>query len=140
MSRRVEDLDSRVQQGCRDVLRAWADAGLDVILTCTFRSAAEQLALWQMGRDAYGKVIAPAHVVTHAAPGESLHQKGLAIDFLPLVGGKAMWDAGSSLWRECATIALIADPRLSWGGNWSPGKRDLPHLEWKVVADAVGEA
>ena len=123
-SRSLDDLDPRVQGRARDIVRAWADRGLDVILTCTFRSNAEQSALYQQGRDGH-----PGPKVTNARAGESLHNRGLAIDFVPLVNGKAAWN-DEALFSIVAGIAMEADPSVSWGGSWK-GWKDRPHLEWK---------
>lgn len=123
-SRALIDLDPRVQDKAREIRDAWIAAGLDVLVTCTYRSYAEQGQLWDQGRTL------PGQVVTHAKPGESLHNHKLALDFVPLVAGKPVWDSNSPLWERIARIAQRIDPRIVWGGTWSPEKRDLPHLEW----------
>lgn len=124
-SRSVFDLDLRVQKACLLVQRAWADAGHDVILTCTYRSPTEQDALYAQGRTA------PGPIVTHARAGQSLHNIGLAIDFVPVVNGKAVWN-NEDLFQELARIALATDGRMSWGGSWDEPKTDRPHLEWHL--------
>lgn len=134
-SRRIEDLDPRVQFGARAILKAWADKGLDVAVTCTLRTNEEQTKLYQQGRNGH-----PGPIVTNAKAGQSLHNHGRAMDVVPIVNGKAMWDADSPLWRIMWQIARLADPRVSWGGNWA-GFKDLPHFEWKahdMNADLTG--
>ena len=129
-SRLVSDLDARIQESVRDVQRAWADAGHVVILTCTYRSPVEQDALYAQGRTLPGKI------VTHAKGGESLHNKGLAVDFLPLVHGKAAWE-DLLTFHDLAQIAMRVDPHVAWGGAWPFPKTDRPHLEWHLpVAEA----
>lgn len=124
-SRSIFDLDLRVQKGCLNVQRAWADAGHDVILTCTYRSPAEQDKLYAQGRTE------PGPIVTHARAGQSLHNVGLAIDFVPIVNGKAQW-TDEDLFQELARIAVATDDRLSWGGSWDEPRTDRPHLEWRL--------
>lgn len=123
-SRSIDDLDPRVHSSARAILRAWGDKGLDVLVTCTFRSNEEQDKLYRQGRDGH-----PGRIVTNAKAGQSKHNVGLAMDVVPLVNGKAVWDAESSLWRVMWAIAHDVDPRINWGGNWK-GFRDIPHYEW----------
>src|SRR5688572_28896255 len=110
-SRLIEDLDPRIREGARSILRAWADAGFVVLITCTFRSKEEQRALYAKGRTA------PGPKVTNARPGESLHNFGRAIDFVPLVHGKPAWEE-EPLFEILARIAQRADPRVRWGGDF----------------------
>lgn len=131
-SRSIDDLDPRIRDGAKAVLRAWADKGIDVIVTCTFRSMEEQDALYRKGRDGV-----PGPKVTNAKPGQSKHNYGLAIDFVPLVNGKAVWDAESPLWKILARIAMETDSRVTWGGDWK-GFKDRPHLEWTLRGEQHG--
>lgn len=126
-SRSIDDLDPRVQDGARAVTRAWADAGFDVLITCTYRSNAEQDKLYAQGRTA------PGFKVTKARAGESLHNFGLAIDFVPMVHGKPAWDDPKPF-EMLARMAQIADPRLKWGGDFK-SIDDKPHLEWPRMKD-----
>lgn len=123
-SRSLDDLDPRVQDGAKAILKAWKDAGLDVIVTCTYRSNEEQQALYVQGRTM------PGPRVTNAKAGQSLHNRRLAMDVVPLVSGKAVWDTASYLWPLMAQLAKGADPRVSWGGAWKGKFKDFPHFEW----------
>ena len=125
-SRLLIDLDYRIQTDARRVRDAWQAAGLDVLITCTYRSDEEQTRLYEQGRTAPGKI------VTHAKAGESMHNHRLAIDFVPMVDGKICWEDESGLWERIARIAQQVDGRIVWGGDWSAGKRDKPHLEWSL--------
>lgn len=122
-SRSFSDLDPRIQFDALKVRDAWKDAGLDVLVTCTYRSNEEQDQLYAQGRTAPGKI------VTHAQAGQSLHNHRLAIDFVPMVNGKPAWDQ-DELFEKIARIAQRVDERIAWGGDWSAGKRDMPHIEW----------
>jgi len=93
------------------------------------RSWEEQQVAWDKGRDASGNIINPRIVVTHAPPGHSWHQFGLAVDvcpvsLLPIPG----WNPNSPRWQW---IGLSAEAiGLVWGGRWPQPKTDLPHLQF----------
>jgi len=126
-SRKIEDLDPRIQENVRAIVKAWEAAGIDVLITCTYRSNEEQDALYAQGRNGH-----PGKKVTNARAGQSLHNHRLAIDIVPLVDGKAMWDSESPLWKILAGIAVRVDPWCEWGGDWS-GFKDLPHFQWSAL-------
>ena len=125
-SRKIEDLDPRVQDGARSIVRAWQDAGFDVLVTCTYRSNEEQDKLYAQGRTA------PGFKVTKARAGESYHNFRLALDFVPMIHGKPSWDDPKPF-EVLAAIAKMTDPRVTWGGGWS--FKDLPHLQWPRMKD-----
>lgn len=125
-SRKIEDLHPAVQDRARAIVKAWADAGFDVLVTCTFRSNAEQDKLYAQGRTA------PGFKVTKARAGESYHNFGLALDFVPVINGKPQWDDHKPF-EVLAGIAQMADPTVTWGGGWS--FKDLPHLQWDKPKD-----
>jgi peptidoglycan L-alanyl-D-glutamate endopeptidase CwlK len=124
-SRLLTDLDHRIQYEAGKVVEAWQEAGLDVLITCTYRSNEEQEKLYAQGRTA------PGFIVTHAKAGESLHNHRLAIDFVPMVHGKPAWE-DDPMFKRIAEVAMKVDPRIAWGGNWRISKRDAPHLEWSL--------
>ena len=126
-SRSLDDLDPRVQPTARAVVKAWKDKGFEGLITCTYRSNEEQEVLYSKGR---GGVPGPR--VTYARAGQSFHNHGLAIDFVPVVNGKLLWDSDSPLWGILARIAMEVDPTIEWGGYWSPRKRDLPHIQFRI--------
>ena len=63
---------------------------------------------------------------THAGPGESWHNVGLAADAVPIVGGNAMWSDKEPRWRiwgeEAVKLGFV------WGGNWK-NFVDKPHVQ-----------
>ena len=103
---------------------AWLDecrhAGLDVLITCTFRSMSEQNDLYAQGRTRPGKR------VTNAKPGESAHNFRFALDFVPIVQGKPDWSSKSPQWLQLGRLAEACG--LEWGGRWR-GLVDLPHIQ-----------
>lgn len=121
-SRSIADLDPEVQEGARLILVEWAAKGFDVLVTCTYRSNAEQDRLYAQGRTA------PGNRVTNARAGESLHNFGRALDFVPLVHGKPDWE-DEKRFEILARIAQQVDPRVQWGGDFK-SINDKPHIQW----------
>jgi peptidoglycan L-alanyl-D-glutamate endopeptidase CwlK len=87
-----------------------------------------QKILWDKGRDANGNIVNAGIVVTHAPPGHSWHQFGLAVDLCPatLVSVDG-WAPTSPRWKEIGSIGESFG--LIWGGRWLPPKTDLPHFQ-----------
>lgn len=108
-----------------------AAPGRTLVVTCTYRSVAEQLALYREGRTERNGVWVVedgSKVVTYCdgslAKSEHNYQPARALDVAVTVGGKITWD-----YREYLPIGLVADKvGLVWGGNWSHLK-DYPHLQ-----------
>jgi peptidoglycan LD-endopeptidase CwlK len=103
-----------------------ASAGIDYIITCTLRTAAEQTALYAQGRTA------PGPIVTYAQAGESAHGYGCAIDFVVMVNGKPDWSGNSPPWNEAIKLGQQA-------GMVSLRPMESAHLEhpdWKQLSKA----
>lgn len=130
MSRRIEDLHPEVQLRAQRFLLECEKAGLDVLITCTWRSHAEQAQLYAIGRTKPGKK------VTNAQPGQSSHNytiagkpASLAFDVVPLRNGKPVWGTlgeDGKLWAKVGAIGEAAG--LSWAGRWV-SFREMPHFE-----------
>lgn len=118
-SRRIEDLRLIPAAKCRAFIAACAAAGVDVVITSTFRDAESQNALYAQGRTAPGKK------VTNARGGDSFHNWRCAFDFVPLVNGKAIWN-DAALWDRCGDVAESVG--LEWGGKWAKFP-DKPHCQ-----------
>lgn len=128
-SRRIEDLHPDLQPLCRTFLQHCQAAGLDILITCTWRSAAEQDQLYAQGR--HGQ---PGPIVTYARGGQSAHNftiKGLpaarAFDIVPLVAGKPMWDCKHPAWQQAGRIGT--ELGLNWYGKPTARFREFPHFE-----------
>lgn len=119
-SRRIEDLHPKVAELCRKFIDECDKAGIDVIITSTYRSHAEQNALYAQGRTKPGKKI------TNAQGGDSYHNWRLAFDFAPVVNGKIDWN-DLSQFKRCGAIAESIG--LEWGGSWRRFK-DYPHCQY----------
>jgi len=63
---------------------------------------------------------------TRSKGGFSKHQYGLAIDVVPIVNTKAVWD-NKMLWKRIGTIGESLG--LTWGGRWRT-PYDPGHFEW----------
>jgi peptidoglycan L-alanyl-D-glutamate endopeptidase CwlK len=125
MSRRLEDLHPQVQAKARDWLDACARAGLDILVTQTFRSHAEQERLYAQGRTA------PGAKVTNARGGDSFHQYGVAIDFVPMRNGKPVWGTRAAedwaLWEKAGSLA--EEFGFEWAHRWKTF-RESAHIQY----------
>ena len=113
----------------RQMAVAWLDdcraAGLDILVYCTLRDFKEQDALYEQGRTT------PGSIVTYARGGQSAHNFGLALDFVPLINGKPQWKAGNPLYVNAITLASAR--AMESASKWVKFK-EWPHLQlpgWK---------
>lgn len=120
VSRKIDDLHPRVAQMCRQFVAKAKAAGIDTIITSTYRCLEAQADLYAQGRTK------PGRIVTQARPGYSWHNFRLAFDFVPVVAGRARWN-DLPAFRECGRIGK--DLGLEWGGDW-PKFKDYPHFQW----------
>ena len=104
---------------------ALTSRGISVTITRTggIRTFAEQEAIYSQGRTR------PGRIVTHAGPGLSNHNYGLAVDLVPLVNGQPNWQVALGVWQAIGEEGKRAG--LNWGGDWRAIK-DYPHFELPV--------
>jgi peptidoglycan L-alanyl-D-glutamate endopeptidase CwlK len=88
--------------------------GLQILVYCGFRSDKEQDALYRKGRTAGGQV------VTNARAGQSFHNYGRAIDYVPVKNGEASWDDAATYLKAQRIAKEFGLRPISW---------ELPHLE-----------
>lgn len=120
-SRRIEDLTPEMAKLAQEFIKRCDAAGIDVIITSTYRNAESQNAIYAQGRTT------PGSKVTNARAGESYHNYRIAFDFCPVVNGKAQWnDIG--LFKKCGAIAK--ELGMAWAGDWVSFK------EWAHVQQA----
>lgn len=93
--------------------------GIDLLVTCTYRSPEDQANLYRQGRTRPGKV------VTNARPWKSWHQYRVAFDVVPIKNGKPIWN-DVALWNRIG--ALGESVGLTWGGRWT-SIVDRPHFQ-----------
>lgn len=108
-SRSLSDLTP----AAREKALRWVDAckaeGIDVLVYCTYRDAAEQNELYAIGRTKPGKR------VTNARGGNSIHQYRCAWDAVPLVHGKPAWN---DLERYKTMAKCAKALGIEWAGDW----------------------
>lgn len=114
------------------IRRCWKE-DVFIVFTDGLRTNIDQAALYGKGRRSYiynGKQYGNPKVsrVTNAQPGSSMHNYGLALDFVTCDGyGKNIdWVVGPK-WRRAAAIAK--ELGFEWGGDWK-SFYDAPHIEY----------
>ncbi len=135
-SRRVEDLEPKVAVMAFNFLGDCKQAGIDIIITSTYRNIESQNALYAQGRTTPGKI------VTNARGGYSFHNYRLAFDFVPLRHGKPVWGTNGNgiddnpaddekddleLWQRVGAIGKECG--LEWAGDWKSFK-EFAHLQY----------
>ncbi len=121
-ARVVNTLHPVVSEMANRLLRELENRKENILLTSGTRTIAEQNALYEQGRTKPGKI------VTNARGGESLHQYGVAFDYVP-INSKGREDFDD--WQGFIRAGEIGkEMGLSWGGDWKPKFKDLPHLQY----------
>ena len=120
-SRKLEDLLPQVRSRVEAFLKAAEEAGIDLLVTSTYRDNASQDALYAQGRTAPGKV------VTNAKAGQSYHNFRCAVDVVPLRNGKPVWDTKDPVWQTVGRLGKAAG--LEWAGDWKRFK-EFPHFQY----------
>ena len=127
MSRSLNDLHPAMQPLAAEFLNNCKAAGIDLLVTCTWRSGAEQDALYAQGRTT------PGSIVTRAKAGQSKHNHtlagrpaSLALDVVPLRLGKPVWAASDAIWQDIGRIGKACG--LEWAGEWTR-MREFPHFQ-----------
>lgn len=128
MSRDISLLHPDLQPLCKQWQAKCTELGIHTIIIQTYRSIAEQDALYAQGRTKPGKI------VTKAKGGQSKHNFTLddgtpaskAFDFaIEDKNGQLNWNPDSQDWQvACAWGEKLG---LIWGGNWSI--KDYDHME-----------
>ncbi|MBX9597217.1 MAG: M15 family metallopeptidase [Burkholderiales bacterium] len=120
-SRKIEDLNPKLQELCRQFIEECRLAGIEIAITSTYRDNEYQDYLYAKGRtDKTSKI------VTNARGGDSIHNYRLAFDFVPLQDGKPEW-SDIDLFKQCGAVAMLIG--LEWGGEWVHFK-DYPHCQY----------
>ena len=119
-SRSLSDLNPKVAAMCSEFINRCKVAGIDVIITSTYRDAESQNELYAQGRTKPGKK------VTNAKAGQSYHNWRVAFDFCPIVNGKCQW-GDDALWTKCGEIAEGIG--LEWAGRWTKF-RETAHCQF----------
>lgn len=129
-SRKISDLDPEMAEKAEALVRDCAAVGIDLLITCTYRSNAEQAEAYAQGRTA------PGAIVTHAKPGQSKHNAvnvqgqpaSRAIDVVPIRNGKCVWATTDPAWKLVANFGESLG--LEWAGRWKRN-RESAHFQLK---------
>lgn len=129
-SRKPEDLEPETHAKVLAWVAACAARGVDVLVYCTLRTPEEQAVLYGQGRTTKGPII------TNAAPWQSFHQYGRAVDAVPMLNGKPDWSYsdlnGDKIPDEPWWNVMVeeADKQgLEWAGRWK-GFREYVHWQF----------
>lgn len=129
----VKQVHPEVLKRAIEIVKRCYNENIFVLFTDGYRSNIEQAILYGKGRASYiyeGKQYGnpKEKIVTNAPPGNSLHNYGLAIDFVLSDGfGKnILWDVNDK-WKRVAAIAK--EIGFDWGGDWI-GFIDYSHFEY----------
>jgi peptidoglycan L-alanyl-D-glutamate endopeptidase CwlK len=120
-SRSLDDLLPAVKVRVEKFINSAKDAGIDLLITSTYRDNASQNALYAQGRTAAGRI------VTNAKAGQSFHNYRCAVDVVPLINGKPVWDVSYQVWQTIGKLGQEAG--LEWAGNWTKFK-EMPHFQY----------
>jgi peptidoglycan L-alanyl-D-glutamate endopeptidase CwlK len=120
-SRDINELLPEVKSRVEHFIALCADNHIDLLITSTYRDNESQEALYNQGRTTKG------YVVTNAKAGESYHNYRCAVDVVPLVGGKPMWDTNNPVWESVAVLGKQAG--LEWAGDWKTFK-EMAHFQY----------
>jgi peptidoglycan L-alanyl-D-glutamate endopeptidase CwlK len=120
-SRSLDDLLPAVKVRVEKFINSAKDAGIDLLVTSTYRDNASQNALYAQGRTAAGRI------VTNAKAGQSFHNYRCAVDVVPLINGKPVWDVSYQVWQTIGKLGQEAG--LEWAGNWTKFK-EMPHFQY----------
>ena len=120
-SRSLDDLLPAVAERVRRFIKAADEAGIDLLVTSTYRDNVSQNALYAQGRTAPGKI------VTNAKAGESIHNYRCAVDVVPIVAGKPRWDVKDEVWQKIGALGKAQG--LEWAGDWKRFK-EYPHFQY----------
>jgi peptidoglycan L-alanyl-D-glutamate endopeptidase CwlK len=118
-SRDLADLLPRTSAKVSNMITGCKDAGIDLLVTATYRDNEAQDALYAQGRTVLG------NRVTNVKGGDSFHNYRVAVDVVPIVNGKCVWD-DLTLWARIGAIGTQCG--MEWGGYWERWK-DKPHFQ-----------
>lgn len=120
-SRDINELIPPVKERVEKFKALCKENGIDLLITSTYRDNESQNALYAQGRTAPGKI------VTNAKAGQSWHNFRCAIDVVPLVNGKPVWDGEDPIWAKVGKLGK--DAGLEWAGDWKKF-RELAHFQY----------
>ena len=128
-SRKLTDLSPAAKVLVEKFIEACDKQGIDLLVTCTWRSNEEQNELYAQGRSK------PGRIVTNAKAGQSRHNGMLngkpastAVDVVIIENGKCIWDVKDPRWAVVGKIGESVG--LEWAGRWKKFP-EFPHFQTK---------
>jgi LAS superfamily LD-carboxypeptidase LdcB len=123
----LNSLQPKFSKQVRNILSTLNANGLKFVILESYRSTQRQSQLYEIGR----RGIANESVVTHAQAGQSMHEKGLAVDLAPIINGHISQNTNHPETLEAyQKLGKLAEEyKLVWGGAWA--LNDLGHIEEK---------
>jgi hypothetical protein len=120
-----------LQQKVNRVDARLAPQGIIIRVTSGLRNNDEQAADWAKGRNAAGVVIDERAVVTHAPPGYSAHNFGVAVDCVPGIRGVTPWHPNYDVTHPdfITMIRAFVAEGLVAGIHWPKPKTDPDHFQ-----------
>lgn len=115
--RDLNRLSVKGKMACELFLAKCKEAGLNVLITETYRSQARQSYLYEQGRTRPGIIVTNVKTVGY-------HNSGNAWDICQNIKGKEYSD--TSFFAKCGEIAKSLG--IEWGGSWK-GFVDTPHFQ-----------
>lgn len=128
-SRSLDDLHPDFKPLVEGFLEGCQARNIEIIITCTYRSDAEQAVLYQQGRSTEGRI------VTNCKAGQSAHNFTIngnpaskAIDIVPVENGKPQWDATDPIWEVLGELGEAHG--IDWAGRWQH-MHELAHFQMR---------
>jgi peptidoglycan L-alanyl-D-glutamate endopeptidase CwlK len=120
-SRSLDELLPQVRERVEKFLAACKAEGIDLLVTSTYRDNQSQEALYAQGRTK------PGVKVTNARAGQSFHNYRCAVDVVPMMNGKPVWNVKDPVWQRVGALGKAAG--LEWAGDWTRFK-EYAHFQY----------
>lgn len=119
--RDITELCPTLERAAREFMKRCTTAGLNVLITQTYRTAEYQNSLYQQGRTKEGIIVTGLDGYKNPSP----HQYRIAFDICKNVLGQEY--SSDSFFKQCGSI--WKDMGGVWGGDWTSCV-DKPHFEF----------
>lgn len=131
-SRSLNDLLPPVKERAERLIALAKEAGIDLLVTCTYRDFEAQTRLYAQGRGL------PGQIVTWARAGDSWHNWQRAFDVVPIRNGKPVWSTRGEDGKVWAKVGELGQSLgLEWGGSWERHP-DYPHFQDRMGRTLYG--
>lgn len=120
-SRSLDELLPQVRERVEKFLAACKAEGIDLLVTSTYRDNQSQEALYAQGRTK------PGVKVTNARAGQSFHNYRCAVDVVPMMNGKPVWNVKDPVWQRVGALGKAVG--LEWAGDWTRFK-EYAHFQY----------